>query len=66
MTKKNSKTKRVRGVSVAHTIGIDLGDRTSRYCQLNREGEKIEEGSFATRGQRNTGSMTLTPEVEDN
>src|SRR5260221_3164556 len=28
------------------TIGIDLGDKMSRYCIVNREGEAIEEGSF--------------------
>ena|SRR5258708_7743081 len=28
------------------TIGIDLGDKMSRYCIVNREGEVIEEGSF--------------------
>lgn len=28
----------------AITVGLDLGDRYSRYCVLNREGEVIEEG----------------------
>lgn len=28
------------------TIGIDLGDKVSRYCVLSAEGEVIEEGSF--------------------
>ncbi len=28
------------------TIGIDLGDKMSRYCIVNREGEVVEEGSF--------------------
>jgi transposase len=28
------------------TIGIDLGDKMSRYCIVNREGEAVEEGSF--------------------
>src|SRR5260370_6610916 len=28
------------------TIGIDLGDKMSRYCVVNREGEVVEEGSF--------------------
>jgi len=28
------------------TIGIDLGDKISRYCIVNREGEVVEEGSF--------------------
>jgi transposase len=30
------------------TIGMDLGDRTSRYCVLDQEGEVILEGSVAT------------------
>jgi transposase len=30
------------------TIGIDLGDRVSRYCILNEEGEVLYEGSVAT------------------
>jgi transposase len=30
------------------TVGIDLGDRFSRYCVVNREGEVIEEGRIQT------------------
>src|ERR1700674_3346775 len=30
----------------AETIGIDLGDKMSRYCMVNRAGEVVEEGSF--------------------
>jgi transposase len=30
------------------TIGLDLGDRTSRYCVLNGQGEVVAEGSVAT------------------
>lgn len=30
------------------TIGLDLGDRSSRYCVLNEEGEVVSEGSLAT------------------
>jgi transposase len=30
------------------TFGIDLGDRTSRYCVLNEEGEVLFEGSVPT------------------
>jgi len=29
-------------------VGLDLGDRTSRYCILNAEGEVVSEGSVAT------------------
>ena len=30
------------------TVGIDLGDRFSRYCVMNQTGEVIEEGRIAT------------------
>jgi transposase len=30
------------------TIGMDLGDKTSRYCVLNQDGEVVGEGSVAT------------------
>lgn len=30
------------------TVGIDLGDRSSRYCMLDRVGEIAKEGSVAT------------------
>lgn len=30
------------------TIGMDLGDRTSRYCMLDEQGEVVLEGSLAT------------------
>jgi transposase len=30
------------------TIGMDLGDKTSRYCALNEQGEVAGEGSVAT------------------
>lgn len=30
------------------TIGMDLGDRTSRYCVLDGTGEVVKEGSVAT------------------
>ena len=32
----------------AMTIGMDLGDKTSRYCVLNGDGEVIQEQSVAT------------------
>jgi transposase len=28
------------------TVGIDLGDKVSRYCILDADGERVEEGSF--------------------
>lgn len=30
------------------TVGLDLGDRSCRYCVLNQEGEVVEAGSVAT------------------
>jgi hypothetical protein len=30
------------------TVGIDLGDRFSRYCMVNGAGEVVEEGRIAT------------------
>ena len=30
------------------TIGMDLGDKTSRYCLLSDEGEILREGQVAT------------------
>lgn len=40
--KKDIKTQK----QMNETVGIDLGDKTSRYCMVNREGEVVEEGSF--------------------
>lgn len=38
------------------TIGIDLGDKMSRYCIVNPQGEVVEEGNFPKPGEfhRNT------------
>lgn len=30
------------------TIGLDLGDRNSRYCVLDQQGEVVSESSVAT------------------
>ena len=30
------------------TIGMDLGDKTSRYCALDRNGEVVREGCVGT------------------
>ncbi len=43
------------------TIGLDLGDRSSRYCVLDEQGDVILEGSVATTGtglDRVFGAMT--------
>ena len=41
--KKHSKTEKPMP---PETIGIDLGDKLSRYCIVNQDGEAVEEGSF--------------------
>jgi transposase len=41
MKKPNKMPKRMR-----ETIGIDLGDKVSRYCIVDPDGEVVEEGSF--------------------
>ena len=51
--KKNSKVKQSRKRATARkeepiTIGMDLGDRTSRYCVLGAQGGVVSEGSVAT------------------
>lgn len=40
--KKRSKTQE----QMRETVGIDLGDKVSRYCIVDQEGEVVEEGSF--------------------
>jgi transposase len=37
-----------KGVHRKLTVGIDLGDRSSRYCILDEQGEVLAEGSVAT------------------
>ncbi len=36
------------GSAVEKTVGLDLGDRTSRYCILSQDGTLLEEGQVAT------------------
>jgi hypothetical protein len=33
------------------TVGVDLGDRWSRYCVLDEQGQVLEEDTIATTGQ---------------
>ena len=54
MKKNNTEQKHRKGNSDGNwqaleglTIGIDLGDKRSCYCVLDRDGEKIEEGSLS-------------------
>ena len=45
----HTKTKaRTEPTEESGTIGMDLGDKTSRYCRLNEAGEVVEEGSLVT------------------
>ncbi len=46
----NGKRNQVREVAAKQrlTIGLDLGDRTSRYCILDEAGEKVSEGQLPT------------------
>jgi len=50
--KKNNTGKRQKGRGKARkpcfTIGMDLGDKTSRYCVLDEQGEVVREDSVAT------------------
>ena len=39
---------RARAQRRKFTIGMDLGDRSSRYCVLDEQGERVLEGSVAT------------------
>jgi len=46
----NRKQNQIREVAAKQrlTVGLDLGDRTSRYCILDEAGEKVSEGSLPT------------------
>ncbi len=37
----------VTGSAVERTVGLDIGDRTSRYCVLSQDGTLLEEGQVA-------------------
>ena len=43
------------------TIGMDLGDKTSRYCVLDENGEVVREGSVATTKKAMTQSFAAMP-----
>jgi transposase len=45
---KKGTEKTTKGAQESITIGMDLGDKASRYCVLNGTGEVKEEGSVAT------------------
>src|SRR5215211_1959326 len=46
----NGKKKQVRKAAAKQrlTVGLDLGDRTSRYCILDEAGEVVSEGQLPT------------------
>src|SRR5216683_2524938 len=48
MKKNNTSQQSRKGAKGGITIGMDLGDKTSRYCVLDGKGEVVEEGSVAT------------------
>jgi hypothetical protein len=41
-------TVKSKGAQERVTIGMDLGDKTSRYCMLGNDGEILREGQVAT------------------
>jgi hypothetical protein len=44
-SQKNKKPRvKTKGIQERVTIGMDLGDKTSRYCMLSSEGEILREG----------------------
>ena len=43
--KRATKARETKG---SFTIGMDLGDKTSRQCRLDQEGVVVEESSLAT------------------
>ena len=48
-SQKNQKpTVKTKGTQERVTIGMDLGDKNSRYCMLSNEGEILREGQVAT------------------
>jgi transposase len=48
LTKTKKKQIRQMAASQRLTVGLDLGDRTSRYCILNEAGEVLSEGELPT------------------
>ena len=49
ITETPKKNRPIRGpLTGSLTVGIDLWDRSSRYCILNQEGEVVTAGAVAT------------------
>ena len=55
--REQSPKRQIANKAVPLTIGMDLGDRNSRYCVLDQDGEVVREGSVAT--TRKAMSQTL-------
>ena len=47
--KSPKRTVKTKGTQERVTIGMDLGDKTSRYCVLSKEGEILHEGDRSFR-----------------
>ena len=61
ITKVSRKATKRMDPSEPRTVGLDLGDRTSRYCELDAEGELVEEGSIATTKKGLVGQFGARP-----
>ena len=48
MKKNNKERLRKEKKGTQLTVGLDLGDRSSRYCIVDEMGEVVVEGSFAS------------------
>lgn len=48
MKKTNTAIRKGQATKKRLTVGIDVGDRSSRYCVLDEQGDVIFEGSFPT------------------
>jgi transposase len=46
--REQSPKRQIANEAVPLTVGMDLGDRNSRYCVLDQDGEVVREGSVAT------------------
>ena len=46
--KSQKPTVKIKGIQERVTIGIDLGDKTSRYCMISHGGEILREGQVTT------------------
>jgi len=46
--KSQKPTVKSKGAQERVTIGMDLGDKASRYCMLSSEGEILREGQVTT------------------